>query len=87
MAANGITPDELARAKTPVIERVKKAELSNEYWLQALSGTQADPRKLDLARTRISGYEAITAEDIKGVIAAYFTDARVWKLVVLPAPK
>jgi zinc protease len=37
MGTNGVTADELARAKTPVIERLKKAELSNEYWLQALS--------------------------------------------------
>jgi zinc protease len=87
MAANGVTADELARAKMPVIERVKKAELSNEYWLQTLSGAQADPRKLDLARTRIAGYETITAEDIKRVMAAYFTDSPAWKLVVLPAPK
>jgi zinc protease len=87
MGTNGVTADELARAKTPVIERLKKAELSNEYWLQTLSGTQADPRKLDLARTRISGYETVTAADIKRVIAAYFTEGRAWKLVVLPAPK
>jgi zinc protease len=87
MATNGVTADELARTKTPVIERLKKAELSNEYWLQVLSGGQADPRKLELARTRISSYEKVTAEDIKRVIAAYFTDGRTWKLVVLPAPK
>jgi zinc protease len=87
MGTNGVTADELARAKTPVIERLKKAELSNEYWLHALSGAQADPRKLDLARTRLSGYEKVTAEDIKRVMAAYFLEARTWKLVVLPGPK
>jgi zinc protease len=87
MAANGVTADELARAKMPAIERLKKAELSNEYWLQALAGAQADPRKLELARTRLSGYEKVTAEDIKDVMAAYFTEGRVWKLVVLPTPK
>jgi zinc protease len=87
MAANGVTADELARAKTPLIERVRKAELSNEYWLQTLSGTQADPRKLDLVRTRISGYEAVTAGDIERVVEAYITGGRAWKLVVMPASK
>jgi zinc protease len=87
MGTDGVTADELARAKIPVIERLKKAEVSNEYWLLTLSGTQADPRKLELARTRISGYENVTAGDIKRVMAAYFTDSRAWKLVVLPAPK
>jgi zinc protease len=87
LGTNGVTSDELARAKAPVIEGLKKAQLSNEYWLQALSGGQADPRKLELARMRMSGYEKVTAEDIKRVMAVYFTEGRAWRLVVLPAPK
>jgi zinc protease len=84
---NDVTPDELARAKTPLVEKLKKAELSNEYWLQTLAGTQADPRRLELARTRISGYEKVTAEDIKRVAGTYLMDGRAWKFAVLPAPK
>ncbi|MGO9545815.1 MAG: M16 family metallopeptidase [Rhodomicrobium sp.] len=87
MRLNGVTADELARAKIPAIERLKKAELSNEYWLQALSGTQADPRKLELARDSVKGYERVSIEDIKSAIAAYFADERAWKFVVVPAPK
>jgi zinc protease len=87
LSSNGVTADELARAKTPLIERLKKAELSNEYWVQTLSGTQADPRKLEEARTRMAGYEKLTAEDIKSAVAAYLADGRAWRFVVLPAPR
>ncbi len=85
MRINGVTGDELDRAKTPVIARLKKAELTNEYWLSCLAGSQADPRQLDMARTQIAGYEKVTVEDIGNAMAPYFTDERAWKLVVLPA--
>ena len=85
MAQNGVSADELSRAKTPKIESLKKAQLSNEHWLQTLSGTHADPRRLEMARTRIAGYEDVTAEDIRSAVADYLTDDRAWRLVVLPS--
>ena len=85
MVQNGVTADELSRAKTPKIESLKKAELSNDHWLQTLSGTHADPRRLEMARTKIAGYEDVTAEDIRSAVAAYLIDDRAWRLVVLPA--
>ena len=85
MAEKGVSADELSRAKIPKIESLKKAELSNEHWLQTLSGTHADPRRLEMARTRIAGYEDVTAEDIRSAVADYLTDDRAWRLVVLPS--
>ena len=64
MRTNGITADELLRAKTPIVERLKKAQLSNEYWLQELAGSQGDPRKLDRLRSGLTRYEGISADDI-----------------------
>ena len=51
MRSNGVTADELLRAKTPIVERLKKGQLSNAYWLQELAGSQADLRRLDRPRT------------------------------------
>ena len=87
MRTNGITADELLRAKTPIVERLKKAQLSNEYWLQELAGSQADPRRLDRLRSGLTRYEGISADDINRVTAAYLTDDRAWKFVVVPASK
>jgi zinc protease len=87
MRTNGVTADELLRVKTPIVERLKKAQLSNEYWLQELAGSQADPRRLDRPRGGLTRYESISAEDIDRVAAAYLTDNRAWKFVVVPGSK
>jgi zinc protease len=87
MRTNGVTADELLRAKTPIVERLKKAQLSNEYWLLELAGSQADPRRLDRPRADLTRYESIRAEDVDRVAAAYLTDNRAWKFVVVPGSK
>jgi zinc protease len=87
MRKDTVTADELLRAKTPILEREKKAQLSNIYWLQGLAGSQADPRRLDVLRSRLPRYKDINVDDIARVAAAYFTDERAWKLVIVPASK
>lgn len=85
MAADGVTEDQLARARNPRIESAKKEQLTNGYWLDALTGVQADPRKLQLIRLATAGYAQATAADIQRAAKAYFRDDRAWKLTVLPA--
>ena len=48
--------DELARARAPRVAGLAKAQLTNEYWLADLSGSIADPRRLDLIRTTFPDY-------------------------------
>jgi zinc protease len=84
LRSKGVTADELARAKNPRVAGIEKAQLTNEYWLQRLSGAQADPRRLDLIRTTLPDYAKITAQDVQAAAQAYFTDERAWKLVVEP---
>ena len=79
-----VTPDELARAKEPTIERVRKQQQTNEYWLSNLDGVQTDPRRLELLRTSVSGYEAVTAKDVRTLASAYFDADKFWKFEVLP---
>ena len=86
LAADGVTEDEFVRAKTPLVERLKKAQLSNEYWLGGLSGAQADPRRLDLIRSGLTDYEKVTRDDVKHAAALYLQDKLAWKMVILPKP-
>jgi zinc protease len=79
-----IDADELARAKTPRIDRIEKARVTNGYWLNELSGAQADPRRLDAIRAAIVGNERVTPADIKRVAELYLRDDKAWKLEVLP---
>ncbi|MGI8840847.1 MAG: M16 family metallopeptidase [Caulobacteraceae bacterium] len=85
MRARAVTPDELARARNPRVAGIEKARLTNQYWLTRLTGALADPRRLDLIRTTLPDYTAITAADVQAAARAYFVDDKAWKLVVEPA--
>jgi len=89
MKTNGVSADELARVKTPRIERVKKAFLTNEFWLQYLSQAQAEPRILDYIRHSLENYDKVTPAEVQAAIATFFVDRKPLRMVVLPedAPK
>jgi len=82
-----ITADELERARKPRAEAIEKARSTNEYWLSALAGAQADPRKLTVARTVLDELRAVTAADVQAVAREYLRDDRAWKLLVVPEGK
>ena len=82
MREKGITADELERARNPRVAGLKKAQLTNPYWLSRLAGAMADPRQLMLIRTTFSDYEAVTTADIQAAARAWFVDDKGWKLVV-----
>ncbi len=81
-----ISADELARAKTPRLDNIEKARVTNGYWLSDLSGAQAEPRRLDATRALISGTERVTAADVRRAAATWLKDETAWKLVVRKAP-
>ncbi|HEX4709377.1 insulinase family protein [Phenylobacterium sp.] len=80
-----VTPDELARAKKPRIDRLERSRVTNQYWLSELSGAQAEPRKLDFIRHIIPGTEQITAADVKHAAELVLKDDKAFKLQVTPA--
>ena len=84
LAANGPTPDELARAVRPRIETLAKAQQTNEYWLAWVSDADLDPRRLDIVRQTLPGYARLTAADVRKA-AGYFNAAKAWRLEVTPA--
>jgi zinc protease len=82
MIENGVSADELDRARNPRIAGLKKAQLTNEYWLADLTGALADPRRLDLIRSTFPDYEAINLADIQAAARDWFKDDAAWRLVV-----
>ncbi len=80
-----VSPDELTRAKVPIIEAVKRSQQTNGYWVQNLRDAQRDPRRLDRIRRSISGYEAVTAEDVRAIATTYLKPDASWRLKILPA--
>ncbi len=81
---NGVSNDELERARKPRVEALTRAKETNGYWVGLLGGAQEDPRKLDAIRESISGLEKVTAADVKKSAEMYLTEDRAWKLRVLP---
>jgi zinc protease len=76
------TPDELQRAKLPAFESLEKRRQTNEYWLNALAGAQADARKLTAIRNSEAQLQRVTAEDIQKAAQIYLKDDKAWKLEV-----
>jgi zinc protease len=85
LRSNDVSPDELVRARAPIIETLKHQQQSNEYWVQYLNGAQTDPRRLERIRDNLSGYDNVTAESIRQFATTYFQPDKFWKFEVLPA--
>ena len=85
LSAHQVGADELARAKTPRLEALQRARLTNGYWLGELSGAQADPRRLTAIRDLLPATRRVTAADIRRAAAARLVPGRAWKLIAVPA--
>ncbi len=79
-----ISPDELERAKKPRIDQFEKARETNGYWLNELSGAQADPRRLDATRAILPGTERVTIADVRRAAQDVLVDDRMWMLEIKP---
>ncbi len=86
--ANGVTEEELVRAKQPAMTGIRQSMRTNPYWLgSVLSAAQEQPERLDWARTRVSGTEAITAAELSEFAKRYLNPAKVHEFMSLPQPK
>jgi zinc protease len=79
-----VSDDELKRARDPLVGDLQQAEQNNGYWLASLVDVQSDPRHLDLIRTAVPDVQAITAADLQHAAQTYLTQARAWKLMIVP---
>ncbi|MFM2197371.1 MAG: hypothetical protein RLZZ505_803 [Verrucomicrobiota bacterium] len=81
----GATQDELDRALTPTLSSLEKTLRDNSYWLSTvLSQSQADPERLDLARSRDKDYRSITLKEINALAKKYYAPKNLHKVSILP---
>ena len=85
MRTHPVTADEFQRAVKPRIESITRAQQTNGYWSAMLHDAQDDPRRLDLIRSSIPGYEKMTVQDVQQAAQTYLTDASAWRFQVEPA--
>lgn len=83
LAKEGATDDELDRARKPALADIEKTLRDNGYWLSSvLSGSQQDPRKLELARNRKADVESITLKEINDLAAKYLTPDNAVRIII-----
>jgi zinc protease len=82
---NGVTPDELERAKRPLLTQVREDVRTNPYWLGAvLAECQEYPQRLAWSRSMLTDYPAMTKSDMDALAKAYLAPERAFQFVVVP---
>jgi len=84
LAANGVTEEEVARLRGPVLNQVRDQRRTNEYWLRELGQAQSDPESLQNPRTVLTFYENLDLEALNALAAKYLLPERSSLLVVKP---
>ena len=83
--AEGVSADELERARLPVLTSIRDSARTNAYWLDSvLARAQSDPRVLDWARTRESFTAAISADELNELVQRFVNPDRVSRAITLP---
>ncbi len=88
LANNGVTEDQLTRARQPTLASLRQARRTNAYWIASvLRRAQEKPAVLDHERTRLADLEAITAAELSALAKTYLGAAKASRVTILPAPK
>ncbi len=88
LAANGVTAEELERAKQPVLTATRESLRNNNYWLSSvLSRAQEKPEVLEWSRSRLADIEGMKAEELSALAKLYFPAAQAFRVTVLPVAK
>jgi zinc protease len=86
LANNGVTDEELNRAKQPALTAIQESMRTNGYWLTAvLARAQEKPQVLEWARTRFADVQSITAAELSQLAGEYLDRERASRATVLPS--
>jgi zinc protease len=84
LRARRVGDDALARARQPRLENLQRARVTNQYWLNELSGAQADPRRLQLTRDVVPVTAKVSAADLQAAAQLFLRDDKAFRLEVRP---
>jgi zinc protease len=84
---DGVTAEELERAKQPILTSIAESARTNPYWLGAvLVSCQEYPQRLDWCRSRTADITSITREEVAALAARFLLREREVTYVVQPVP-
>jgi zinc protease len=81
---NGVTQDELDRAKNPTMTAIHDSERTNTYWMTVLNKAQEDPEVLDRARTRSADFQSISKADLDALAKLYLGPESPSRVIIKP---
>ena len=85
LVKNGVTQDELIRAKEPTLTSIKDMFRKNSYWLDTvLTGSKIHPQKIDWSRTLLKDYASITKEGVSNIAKKYLVNDRAATIIIKP---
>jgi zinc protease len=85
MYRDGISEDELERARKPLVNDLKRLLQTNGYMLSAIvSGSQENPDKLKRATTSVAELESLTVADLDKVARKYLGPEAALPVVIVP---
>jgi zinc protease len=85
MYRDGISEDELERARNPLVSELKRLLQTNSYLLSAIvSGSQENPEKLKRATTSVAELESLTVADLDQVARKYLQPNAALPVVIVP---
>jgi zinc protease len=82
---NGVTEEELVRAKQPILTSIRQSQRTNPYWVgTVLASAQEFPEKLEWSRTRLADTESVTAAELTVLARRYLDPAKASEFVSVP---
>ena len=85
LQTNGVTEEELVRAKQPVLTALRESSRTNPYWLNTvLASAQEIPQRLEWSRTRYSDNESVTTAELTALAKEYLDPAKASEFIVIP---
>lgn len=86
LATGNISEDLFNRARAPLIADIEETRNNNPWWLNWLSGSTADPRRLTIIRDGRKQYEQVTLSQVRALARLYLDPSKARLIKVLPGP-
>lgn len=85
LTKEGVTQDELNRAKEPTLTDIKDMFRKNSYWLDTvLTGSDIHPQKIDWSRTILKDYASIAKDRVSNIAKKYLVNDRAATIIIKP---
>jgi len=84
LARTPVKPDELARARTPMVDNSRRNFAFADYWADALAGSDSDPAYFEMIRTKVPHLTKVTSADVQRMAQLYLAARAPFRFVVQP---